>query len=101
MQLQWITVIPMPYKDTTSALGLRKRKVKDVQLPETVIPQKTAMEWLQWGKQSRRHETAGWLKNALVHYQLLEDNPFAVWNPASQCVLFIAEPLNRQNSLQR
>ena len=74
-----ITVIPMPYKDTTSALGLRKRKVKDVQQPETVIPQKTAMEWLQWGKLSRRHETAGWLKNALVHFHLLDDNPFAVW----------------------
>ena len=74
-----ITVIPMPYKDTTSASGLRKRKVKEVQLPEAVIPQKTAMEWLQWGKESRRHETAGWLKSALIHYNLLEDNPFAMW----------------------
>ncbi len=73
-----ITVIPMPYKDTTSASGLRKRKVKDVQLPETVVPTKTAMEWLQWGKESRRHETAGWLKNALVHYNLFEDNPHSV-----------------------
>ena len=69
----------MPYKDTTSASGLRKRKVKDVQLPESVIPQKTAMEWLQWGKESRRHETAGWLKTALLHYNLLEENPYAVW----------------------
>jgi hypothetical protein len=91
-----ITVIPMPYKDTTSALGLRKRKVKEVQLPEPVIPQKTAMEWLQWGKESRRHETAGWLKwrSGVSHSGASLPG---TQNPATQCVLFISEPHHRQN----
>ena len=41
-----ITVIPMPYKDTTSASGLRARKVTTVVEPPLVVPIKTNMEWL-------------------------------------------------------
>jgi hypothetical protein len=78
-----ITVTIMPYKDLTS----KKRQGRDRQ--ETVVeetetrkyepPDRTPIEWLQWGLKSRTHEKRGWLKDKLLKAGLLEPTNEALW----------------------
>jgi hypothetical protein len=62
----------MPYKDSTSA----NRQKRDVQAVETEIlpdrvyepPERSNLEWLEYGLKSRTHEKKGWLKDKLLKY---------------------------------
>jgi hypothetical protein len=74
-----LTVIAMPY--TQAKMPLRERiqpKSKDV-LQRVMPPQRTSIEWLQFGLQSRRHEKRGWLRKLLIHHQLLKDTKEDLW----------------------
>jgi hypothetical protein len=71
-----ITVTIMPYKDSTSA-NRQKRAVQQLQaevLPDRVYeaPERSNLEWLEFGLKSRTHEKKGWLKEKLLEYDLME-----------------------------
>jgi hypothetical protein len=78
-----ITVTIMPWKDTTS----KKRLARDVQPRDMELvaerkyerPNRTPIEWLQFGLKSRTHERRGWLKDKLLKLELLEATPEALW----------------------
>jgi hypothetical protein len=74
-----VTVVPMPFKNKDNP-GLRQRTIKPVQIHAAPVPpQRTPMQWLEIGTQTRRHERRGWLRRWLIHFGLLEDNDEAVW----------------------
>jgi hypothetical protein len=78
-----IVVTIMPYKDTTSSKR-NKRDAVEYQpevLPDRVYepPQKSAIEWLEFGLKSRTHEKLGWLKDKLLKYNLIEATEEALW----------------------
>jgi hypothetical protein len=72
-----ITVTMMPFKDTTSASRTRRQPNVDsdnvVLLPDRVhaVPERSPLEWLEYGLKSRTHEKRGWLKEKLLEYELL------------------------------
>jgi hypothetical protein len=62
-------------------MPLRKRvrhKFKAV-VDRDAPPQRTPIEWLQYGLASRRHEKRGWLRKVLIHHQLLKDTKDGLW----------------------
>ncbi len=78
-----ITVTIMPYKDSTSA-NRRKRDVPQVEVevrPDRVYeaPERSNLEWLEFGLKSRTHEKKGWLKDKLLEYDLMEATDEALW----------------------
>jgi hypothetical protein len=78
-----ITVTIMPFKDSTSA----NRNQRDVQqhepdvLPDRVYepPERSNLEWLEYGLKSRTHEKKGRLKEKLLKYGLMEATDEALW----------------------
>ncbi len=78
-----ITVTIMPWKDTTS----KKRQGREVQPIENEKveerkyepPNRTPIEWLQFGLKSRTHERRGWLKDKSLKCGLLEATTEALW----------------------
>ncbi len=78
-----ITVTIMPFKDLTST----KRKgrasealvVEEYETRKYESPNRTPIEWLQWGLKSRTHEKRGWLKDKLLKVGLLEPTTEALW----------------------
>jgi hypothetical protein len=43
-------------------------------------PNKTSLEWLKYGLETRRHETQGWLLHVLEEHNILpKDNKVAKW----------------------
>jgi hypothetical protein len=78
-----ITVTIMPYKDTTSTKRARREPVvivgeKDLSR-KIVPPDRTPLQWLEYGLKSRNHEKRGWLRGKLLFYDLMEPNPEALW----------------------
>ncbi len=43
------------------------------------LPIRTRIEWLEYGLQSRKHETKGWLLNELRTHNVLRDTKAALW----------------------
>ena len=78
-----ITVTMMPYKDVTSTLRNRREPIVDTEviLPtrEVVVPIRSPLQWLEYGLKSRTHEKPGWLKEKLLHYNLMEATSEAMW----------------------
>jgi hypothetical protein len=78
-----ITVTIMPYKDTTSTKRNKRDAVESQPevLPDRVYepPQRSAIEWLELGLQSRTHEKPGRLKEKLLKYDLMEATEEALW----------------------
>jgi hypothetical protein len=79
-----ITVTPMPYKDV--ACTTRSKNVvaaaNEVELmPDRVyaVPDRSPFEWLKHGLSSRTHEKRGWLRDKLLHHNLLEPNEESLW----------------------
>jgi hypothetical protein len=81
--LSRITVTMMPYKDTTS--DQRIRREPDISsanvMPDRTIatPDRTPLQWFEYGLKSRTHEKRGWLKDKLLHYGLMEATDEALW----------------------
>jgi hypothetical protein len=79
-----ITVTPMPYKDaasTTRSMNV-DTAAKEVELmPSRVlpVPVRSPLEWLKHGLSSRTHEKRGWLRDKLLHHNLLEPNVESLW----------------------
>ena len=75
-----LTVIPMPYTSSVMPLRSRKqhRKPKDVAIIDKP-PQRSPIEWLQHGLETRRHERRGWLKLILIKHGLIQDNKISIW----------------------
>ncbi len=78
-----ITVTILPWKDTTSKKRLG-RDVQPIHLAEVgerkyEPPNRTPIEWLQFGLKSRAHERRGWLKDKLLKLNLLEATTEALW----------------------
>jgi hypothetical protein len=80
-----ITVTMMPFKDITSASRNRRPASIDsdnvVLMPDRVhaVPERSPLEWLEYSLKSRTHEKRGWLKDKLLEYELMEQNPEALW----------------------
>jgi hypothetical protein len=73
----------MPYKDSTSA-HRKQRDATNVQveeLPDRVYeaPERSNLEWLDFGLKSRTHEKRGWLRDKLLEYDLMEATDEALW----------------------
>jgi hypothetical protein len=61
-----------------------KRDVVEVEpefFPDRVYepPQRSSIEWLEFGLKLRTHEKRGWLKDKLLEYNLMEANDEALW----------------------
>ena len=68
----------MPYKEAVPALRPRKApKQLDVYRPPA--PDRTRIEWLEYGLLTRKHETKGWLLNELQTHLVLLDTKAALW----------------------
>ena len=78
-----ITVTIMPYKDKTSTKRARHEPVKIVDEEDVsrlvVTPDRTPLQWLEYGLKSRTHEKRGWLREKLLSYDLMEPNREALW----------------------
>ncbi len=68
----------MPYKEAVPTLRPRKKPtlIDVFQMPP---PDRSRTEWLEYGLQTRKHETNGWLKNELITHNLLIDTKAAIW----------------------
>ena len=65
IEMQRLTVVPMPFKSVSATL--RKRNVVEVIAPlETSGVKHTPLEWLKLGLSTRKHEKKGWLKQLLI-----------------------------------
>jgi hypothetical protein len=79
-----ITFTMMPFKDVTSSTRGRRNQAlvanSDVLFPDSklVQPDRSSLEWLEWGLKTRTHEKRGWLKEKLLAYNLLEANEEAL-----------------------
>jgi hypothetical protein len=73
----------MPYKDAQiQTRGKDDRTTEQVELlPSRVrqIPDRTSLQWLEWGLKSRTHEKPGWLRDKLLELGLLEASDEALW----------------------
>jgi len=70
--------------DTTSSARQKRETAaaSEVEvLPDSVYeaPVKSNVEWLQYGLKSRTHEKRGWLKDKLLHLNLMEGNKESLW----------------------
>jgi hypothetical protein len=78
-----VTVTIMPYKDTTSTKRARREPVVIVEEEDlsrkVVPPDRTPLQWLEYGLKSRTHEKRGWLRDKLLLYDLMEPNREALW----------------------
>ena len=78
-----LTVTIMPYKDNTSSKRVKRAvSTVEVELVESrtySVPVKTPLEWLKSGLSSRTHEKPGWLKEKLLHHNLIEGNLESLW----------------------
>jgi hypothetical protein len=79
VKLERLTVLPMPYKESTPTLRTRK-----VPKPQQVVtqfppPSRTQIGWLEYGLQTRKHERKGWLKEELEKHKLIPDTKGALW----------------------
>jgi hypothetical protein len=79
-----ITVTPMPYKDFTSSTRSKhvSAAAAEVELmPDRVFeaPDRSPLEWLKLGLSSRTHEKRGWLRDKLLHNNLLKPNVESLW----------------------
>jgi hypothetical protein len=80
-----ITVTMMPFKDTTTSARNQRAGNIDassaVLMPDRVrvVPERSPLEWLEYGLKSRTHEKRGWLKEKLLQYQLMEGSTEALW----------------------
>jgi hypothetical protein len=66
-----VVVIPMPYKSDKPTLRVRKNVPSTKAVTHKAPPNKTSLEWLKYGLETRRHETKGWL--LLLHVVELEE----------------------------
>jgi hypothetical protein len=75
----------LSFKDITSASRNRPPASLDsdnvVLMPDRVhaVPERSPLEWLEYGLKSRTHEKRGWLKEKLLEYELMEANSEALW----------------------
>ena len=71
----------MPYKADKPNLRARKNSSSSTKVvAHKAPPQKTSLEWLQYGLETRRHETPGWLLKLLEEHNILPtDNKVAKW----------------------
>jgi hypothetical protein len=80
-----ITITMMPYKDLTSASRDRRNAASQLDAVELMpdrqlhVPERTPLQWLEYGLKSRTHEKKGWLKDKLLEYGLMEGNPEGLW----------------------
>jgi hypothetical protein len=79
-----ITVTPMPYKDVSCTTRSKNvvAAANEVELmPDWVyaVPVRSPLEWLKHGLSSRTHEKRGWLRDKLLHHNLLEPNDESLW----------------------
>jgi hypothetical protein len=76
-----ITVTPMPYRDLSSTTRRKTVVAADMDMPDRVIaaPVRSPLEWLKHGLSSRTHEKRGWLRDKLLHHNLLEPNEESLW----------------------
>jgi hypothetical protein len=80
-----ITVTMMPYKDTTSSSRYERASSVDAEnavlMPDRVrvVPERSPLEWLEYGLKSRTHEKRGWLKEKLLEYELMQPSTGALW----------------------
>ncbi len=70
----------MPYKMHKPTLRVRKNATSTKTVVQKATPNKTSLEWLKYGLETRRHETAGWLLQLLEEHNILpRDNKIAKW----------------------
>ena len=75
----------MPYKDITSGARDKRNAASQFESVELMpdrqrnIPERTPLEWLEYGLKSRTHEKIGWLKDKLLEYDLMEANDEGLW----------------------
>jgi hypothetical protein len=78
-----VTITSMPYKDTTPTKRARREPVVIVEEEDVsrkvVPPDRTPLQWLEYGLKSRTHEKRGWLRDKLLFYDLMEPNREALW----------------------
>ncbi len=79
-----ITVTPMPYIDlasTTRSKAAVPAATATELMPDRVYaaPVRSPLEWLKHGLSSRTHEKRGWLRDKLLHHNLLEPNDESLW----------------------
>jgi len=68
----------MPYKEAVPALRPRKTP-KQIDVYRKPLPDRTSIEWLEYGLLTRKHETKGWLLNELRTHNVLLDSKAALW----------------------
>jgi hypothetical protein len=79
-----ITVTPMPYKDVAASTRSKNAVAATNQvelMPDRVyaVPERSPLEWLKYGLSTRTHEKRGWLREKLLHHNLLEPNDESLW----------------------
>jgi hypothetical protein len=80
-----ITVTIMPYKDITMASRDLRQAAANldnvVLMPdrERIIPERTPLEWLEYGLKSCTHENQCWLRDKLLEYELMEASDEGLW----------------------
>jgi hypothetical protein len=68
----------MPYKEAVPTLRPRKQP-KLIDVYQKPSPNRSRIEWLEYGLQTRKHETNGLLKNESITHNLLLDTKAAIW----------------------
>ena len=78
--LERVVVIPMPYKMHKPNLRVRKSGTSTSTVVPKAAPDRTSLEWLKYGLESRRHEKEGWLLLKLEELNILPaNNKSAKW----------------------
>jgi hypothetical protein len=73
-----LTVVPMPYKSPVPTLRFKKQP-KQIDVFVKPPPERTRIEWLEYGLKTRKHESKGWLKEELQRRKLLPETKAALW----------------------
>jgi hypothetical protein len=61
-------------------LRVRKNATSTKTVVQKAPPNKTSLEWLKYGLETRRHETQGWLLQVLEEHNILPTgNKIAKW----------------------
>jgi hypothetical protein len=55
---------------------MSEREANSIEKPP---PDRIRIEWLEYGLQTRKHETKGWLRNELSRHKILGDTKAALW----------------------
>jgi hypothetical protein len=80
VQLTRVVVIPMPYKSDKPTLRVRQTGPGTKAVTHKAPANKTSLEWLKYGLETRRYETKGWLLNVLEELNILpKENKIAKW----------------------